>query len=87
MRRPQGYAQMWSDEGHKEWDTRSCAHCGKVDHIKPMTDPADMGGLCKVCMGLVCPNCVGKGCDPNEEQIRRLEKSIERDLERRRSYG
>lgn len=84
MRKPQGYATLTDPDGKQEWDTVTCAHCNGVEHVKPMGDPADMGGLCKVCMGLVCKRCVGRGCDPFEKKLERMEA---RDLERRRSYG
>ena len=83
MRKPQGYAILTGPNSVQEWDTRTCAHCNRVDHIEPMCDPADMGGLCGVCAGLICQDCVGKGCDPLEEKLKREEASYHA----RRSYG
>jgi len=57
----------------KERATFTCAHCQAIRHVKPFCDPADLGGLCKICMGVVCEKCVGKGCDPFEEKLRRQE--------------
>lgn len=59
--------------GVVEVDTFSCFHCNRVVHVKPKMDPADMGGLCKQCMKLICKYCVGKGCDPLEEKLKRSE--------------
>ena len=56
-----------------ETDTFTCFHCNTVTHVKPRMDAADMGGLCKVCMKLICVHCVGKGCDPMEEKLKRAE--------------
>ena len=99
MRRPQGYATVVSPvrsvayfdgsrrevvpEGMFECDTFTCGHCPRVTHVMPKMDPADLGGLCKVCAKLICSRCVGKGCDPFEKK---LERSEARDRARR-SYG
>lgn len=83
MRKAQGYAVITDPSGIKEADTFSCGHCNAVTHVKPKADPADVGGLCKCCMKLICPNCVGKSCTP-------LMKRIEQEEARyhaRRSYG
>ena len=84
MRRPQGYALLTDPEkGIKEADTFSCSHCNRIVHVKPKADPADMGGLCKCCMRLICPACVGKACDVLERKLERQEASYQA----RRSYG
>ncbi len=69
--------------GISEIDTYTCFHCCRVTHVLPKMDPADLGGLCKICMKLICKYCVGKGCDPLEEKLRRSEER-DRTL---RSYG
>lgn len=75
MRRAGGYACIAEpDKPLREADTFSCAHCNRITHVKPFADAADLGGLCKICMGLVCAGCVGKGCDPLEEKLRRSEE-------------
>lgn len=56
-----------------ETDTFTCFHCHVVTRVKPKMDAADLGGLCKVCMKLICSRCVGKGCDPMEEKLKRSE--------------
>lgn len=98
MRKPGGYVTIVSPEptalhldgvrqeipaGTFESDTFSCAHCNRITHVAPRMDAADMGGLCKVCMGLVCKYCIGKGCDPLEKKLERAE-ARDRAL---RSYG
>lgn len=71
-----GYATLTEPMGQvKEMDTFTCAHCNSIRHVKPFCDPADLGGLCKCCMGVVCEQCVGRGCDPLEKKIQRIEKS------------
>ncbi len=57
----------------KEMATFTCGHCQAIRHVKPYCDPADLGGLCKICMGVVCEKCVGNGCDPFEEKLKRQE--------------
>lgn len=84
MRNPQGYAVIVDpDEGTREADTFTCAHCQNVVHVKAKASPEELGGQCKLCMGLICSNCVGKGCDPFEKKLERME---ERDRVLR-SYG
>lgn len=99
MRNPGGYATIVSperttvnfdgfrceeiDAGTFEADTFCCFHCGHMVHVRPRMDPADMGGLCKICYHLICPRCVGNGCDPFEEKLKRQEA---REIARR-SYG
>jgi hypothetical protein len=71
----------WGND--KECDTFSCKHCCRVVFIKPFCDPADMGGLCRSCHGLICEDCVKLGnCDPYEEKLKRWEASYHA----RRSY-
>jgi len=96
MRRPQGYSQMWgpglahlTDPGlaalHKdgECDTFTCAHCNSVVFVPPFTDPADIGGGCRICDGLICNKCVDlRACSPFEAK---LERQLER-AHRMRGY-
>lgn len=83
-RKPQGYARISAPDGNvEELHTRVCGHCQKIDHIKPKQDPASIGGLCYVCMRLICPACVGKGCDEIQRKLDRWEASHHA----RRSYG
>ena len=75
MRKPQGYAVLYDGDGAiAERDTFTCGHCNCVVHVKPQADPADVGGLCKCCMTLICPRCVQTGvCDPLEKKLERQE--------------
>ena len=84
MLRPQGYATLFGPDVTKECDTFTCGHCQYIVHVPPRADPADMGGLCKQCMKLICPRCVNKAvCSPWEKQMER-EEARDRAL---RSYG
>jgi len=75
MRKPGGYSIITDPAMPRaqEADTFTCQHCNHVVFVKPMCDPAEMGGRCTCCDGLICKHCVGKGCDPMEEKLRRLE--------------
>lgn len=86
MRKPQGYAILTDPDarGPQEWDTRTCAHCQRIDRIPPRCDPADIGGLCYGCGGLVCRRCVADArCTPIEARL----EAIERRADTLRSYG
>ena len=74
MLRPGGYARLVDPDGPmQEWDTTTCAHCNTITHIKPKQRPEDIGGLCKVCMGLICPRCVGGPCAPCLKRLDEME--------------
>lgn len=67
-----------------EADTFTCNHCQAIVHVAPRCDPADLGGLCKQCMKLVCPQCHASGrCVPWEKQMEQAEARAAA----RRSYG
>lgn len=57
----------------EERATFTCGHCQHVVRVKPFCDPADLGGLCRICDSVVCEICVGKGCDPFEKKLERIE--------------
>lgn len=67
----------------KRHATFTCAHCNTIHVVPVHCRPEDLGGLCKICMGLTCPKCTGNACDPFEEKLKRMEASYEA----RRSYG
>ncbi len=84
MRNPQGNATIVGDlrrggttiiEGgvrhhEPEIDTFTCGHCNRIVHVPARADPANIGGLCKQCMGLVCNRCYAKGsCTPWEQKM------------------
>lgn len=74
MRNPGGYSIITSpDHAPAEQDTFTCQHCNRVVFVKPFCDPASMGGRCTCCDGLICEQCVGKGCDPMEKKLQRWE--------------
>ncbi len=63
MSHPGGYARIDHPDGAAiEFDTFTCAHCNRVTHVAARQRPEDIGGLCKQCMGLICPGCVGAPC-------------------------
>ena len=43
--------------GVVERDGFVCNHCQKIVTVMPLQPAEDMGGLCKVCDGLICPKC------------------------------
>jgi len=58
----------------QEHETFTCAHCQRIVHVPPRAAPASLGGVCKQCMGLVCPACVAAAqCDPFEKKLGRAE--------------
>jgi hypothetical protein len=74
MRKPQGYATEVSPAGSRELDTFTCSHCQRIVPVKPLAAPEDFGGLCKVCMKLICPGCVKLGsCLTWEAKMEKME--------------
>jgi hypothetical protein len=84
MRRAGGYGlSIYCDTGEvKEADSFTCRHCNRVKFVKPRERPEDLGGLCKVCMGLICADCVGQSCTPFEKKLEQQEAAYHA----RRSY-
>lgn len=83
MRNPQGYA-TWvgprdaipagSLGDTTECDTFTCFHCNHVKFVSPREDPSEIGGMCKICMKLICASCVDLiVCTPYEERLNKLE--------------
>ena len=68
-----GLGTLYGPDGIKEKATFTCAHCQNIRRVEPYCDPADLGGLCKICMGVICEKCVGRGCDPFEKKLERSE--------------
>jgi hypothetical protein len=84
MRNPGGYSIIIEPgKPDLEQETFTCKHCNRVVFVEPFMDAADFGGRCTLCDGLICPDCVGKGCDPFEEKLKRMEAQHEA----RKSYG
>lgn len=79
-----GYARTTGPGGVEEHETFTCGHCQRIVHVPPRAAPASLGGVCKLCMRLVCPSCNARGkCDPFERKLER-EEARERS---RRSMG
>lgn len=75
MLKPGGYGVSFGPEGViSEQDTFTCFHCNCVVAVPVKARPEDIGGMCMVCMKLICPRCVGQGCKPFEEQIAQAER-------------
>jgi hypothetical protein len=85
MLRPGGYLYSFDVGGvRQEADTFTCFHCNRIVIVKPKCDPCDLGGMCRICDKMICPDCVNKGsCDPLEERLLREEAAFLA----RRSYG
>ena len=65
---------VYPDRPPEEQDSFTCGHCSKVTFIKPGQRADDIGGLCKVCMNLICPQCTDLlTCDPFERKLERDE--------------
>lgn len=69
---------MWVDPAAgqpiRESDSFTCGHCNRVVFVWAGQDPASLGGLCKVCMKLVCPECTDQGvCRPFEKALEAIE--------------
>jgi hypothetical protein len=80
MRRPQGHGVLFdpgSDRAVEEHDTFTCSHCQSIVKVPARCDPAEMGGMCRSCDGLICPRChdamaKGSSCVTWEETMRRM---------------
>lgn len=73
MRNPGGIYIITSEFGCDEIDTFTCGHCNNIQLVKPKEKPEDLGGNCSICWKLVCSQCVGGGCSPFEEKLKRAE--------------
>jgi hypothetical protein len=79
MRQAQGYTIITGpDPGAGEADSFTCAHCNRVRFVKAFERAEDLGGICHLCgdknrPSFICEHCVGHGCDPFEEKLKRME--------------
>jgi len=75
MRNPGGTAEWAHANGRKVTrDTYTCGHCNNVKFVEPKQDPTTLGGLCKMCMKHICPDCCkAPKCDPFEKKLERIE--------------
>jgi hypothetical protein len=70
-----GYGVMTGPCGEKtETDSFTCKHCNTVVFVAARQRPENLGGMCMVCMGLICPRCVGKSCTPFEKRLEQMER-------------
>jgi hypothetical protein len=84
VRNPGGYAKSFDDRGiGLECDTFTCFHCNTVVHVNPKCHPDELGGMCRLCMKMICPACVDLPCLPFEKKLEIMEAK-DRAL---RSYG
>lgn len=76
MRNPQGYGIIFDLNGIvEEHDTFRCEHCGRIVIVKPKCNPDDLGGMCRICMKMICPSCVDLGsCVPFEKKLEEQER-------------
>lgn len=69
-----GFLESIGEAGTLRRDTCTCQHCCFVIVVEPFCDPADAGGLCRQCYGIICPRCVKTGkCVPTEKMIEKME--------------
>lgn len=74
MFRAGGYSYSFDPTGMcQECDTFTCFHCNTIVKVPTKSKPEDIGGLCKICMKMICPSCVDQGCTPFEKKIEALE--------------
>lgn len=75
MARHLGYSISQGPDGQvDEHDTFTCGHCQVIVEVARRARPEDMGGLCKICMKLVCVRCNAQGtCTPWEKQMEKME--------------
>ena len=85
MRTAANYSASFGPDGPVlECDNFTCQHCQRIVFVQPKQAAPDMGGLCKQCMGLICPRCYeARVCIPWEKEMARREASAGA----RRSYG
>ncbi len=57
-----------------EVDTFGCCHCGRIVHVKPMTNMDEFGSMCRNCMKMTCPTCANGPCVPFMKKIEDMEQ-------------
>ncbi len=78
MRNPGGVGTIMDpdvDQPVQECDSFTCGHCQYVVWVRPTANPADVGGLCKQCMALICPGCVGRMVCVTWEQMLEMQEA------------
>ncbi len=73
--RQRGFVEVCDPNGIRvEYETFTCAHDGNIVKVPHRAAPDAVGGLCRLCMQMVCPACVAAGkCDPFEKKLERME--------------
>lgn len=72
----EGYFRWEGPDQVKEATSFTCGHCSFVTAVPLMADPANIGGMCKLCGKLICPRCVNlERCDPIEAKLERMERN------------
>jgi hypothetical protein len=71
-----GHATILGPGAHKEYDTCTCCHCGRVwvTNSTEMKEPPK-DGWCSLCGKMICPDCAGKPCFPLEKRLKQYEDS------------
>lgn len=69
-----GFILITDSRGTVEQETFTCGHCNNVIRVPHRANPDDLGGMCRICMSMVCGPCVEKReCDPFEKKLKRIE--------------
>ena len=72
--RQRGFVEVSGPNGTEQYETFTCGHCGAIKKVPHRAKPEDLGGICKVCMSMVCGPCVATGkCDTLEAKLKRQE--------------
>jgi len=72
--RQRGFVQITGPNGVEEHETFTCGHCNNVVRVPHKAKPDDLGGMCRVCMSMVCGRCCATGrCDPFDKKLKRME--------------
>lgn len=85
--RPGGVAFYCDGIITKEVHTSKCKHCGEHTDIPSLKKLMDHVEICRVCMELICLNCVGKPCVPEVRRIEAAEREFYRRQQARKNLG
>ena len=78
MRNPGGVGVITDPQvaaPQQECDSFTCGHCQYVVWVPPRADPAEVGGMCKQCMTLICPKCVDRMVCVTWEQMIEMQEA------------
>lgn len=81
--RARSYVAISGPDGVEEWNAYTCAHCQAIRRVKAAHDPTEQGGVCRKCMGLLCPRCYTRlmrsgECTIWEKQMEAMERAFAR---------